>query len=70
MVNVVPTELLNQMRFGTAQDTFIEQANRFVNGMDMMQSGIKRAVSMLLEKDWLPERYLEINKFCDGRGIR
>ena len=70
LLNVVPGDLLNQMRFGTSNDTFLDQANRFVNGMGMMQSGIKRAVSMLSDKDWLPERYLEIIKFCDGRGIR
>ena len=70
MINVVPAPIIDQMQYATAHDSFIDQAEHFVNGMALMQSGIKRAVSMLSEKDWLPERYLEIKNFFERRRAK
>lgn len=67
LINAVPKNILDKMNFGTHRDIFIAQANRFVNDMDNAQSGIKKAVSMFSQKDWLPERYIELKKFFDER---
>ena len=65
LINTVPKNILNRMNSGSQQDIFIAQANRFVSKMNNTQSGIKKAVSMFSEKDWLPERYMELKKFFD-----
>ena len=67
LINAVPRNILNKMNLGTTEDAFIAQANRFVNEMDKKQAGIKEVVSRFSEKDWLPERYKELEKFFDER---
>ena len=65
LINTVPKNILDQMNSGTRQDVFSVQANRFVSEMNSTQAGIKEVVSRFSEKDWLPERYIELKKFFD-----
>ena len=67
LLNVVPKNILDKMSLGTEKDVFATQANHFINDMNQTQTGIKTAIEMFSEKDWLPMRYAEVNKFFDER---
>ena len=69
LINTVPKNILAQMNSGTRHDIFIAQANSFVNEMNNTQTGIKEVVARFSEKDWLPERYMELKKFFDAEGL-
>ena len=71
LINVVPQNILDKMNIGTEQDTFLKQAQNFLDTMsnNKTQALIKKAISMYSYKIWLPERYEEINKFFDERGF-
>ena len=66
LLNVVPKNILDQMALGTSKDSFIEQATNFVNMTDR-QANIRSVVSKFSDKDWLPERFIELEKFFDAR---
>lgn len=66
LLNVMPKEILDKMALGTEDDAFIEQAENFVNMTDR-QANIRSAVSKFSDKDWLPERFIELKKFFDAR---
>lgn len=66
LLNVVPKNILDKMALGTARDAFIKQANNFVNMTDR-QENIRSVVSKFSDKDWLPERFVELQKFFDER---
>lgn len=68
LLNVVPKNILDKMALGTEWDAFIEQANDFVN-MTNRQSSIRAIVSKFSDKDWLPERFVELKKFFDERRV-
>ena len=68
LLNVMPKNILDQMALGTNQDAFFEQAENFVN-MTNRQANIRSVVSKFSDKDWLPERFVELKKFCDARGF-
>ena len=69
LINVVPQNILDKMKFGTEQDDFSEQVDDFVNGMGKTHNAIRTITQWISEKDWLPVRYAEVQKFCDERGI-
>ncbi len=71
LVNVLPADILDNMKIGLPQDNFIAQVDKFMNNVaaDTAQVGFRKVITMFSEKDWLPERYSEINKFCDERRI-
>lgn len=68
LLNVMPKEILDKMALGTNQDAFFKQAENFVNMTDR-QANIRSAVSKFSDKDWLPERFIELKKFFDARGF-
>lgn len=65
LINTVPANIIAQMNSGTRDDIFVAQANRFVE--ESTQARIKDVVARFSEKDWLPERYIELQKFFDER---
>lgn len=71
LINVVPQNILDRMKTATSQDAFINQAKNFLETMNnnKTQALIRQAISMYSYKIWLPERYEEINKFCDEGGF-
>lgn len=62
-INAVPKNIIDKMNLETKNDVFIEQANHFIEEMDRM----KDVVSIFSEKNWLPERYIELKNFFDER---
>ena len=56
------------MELGTNFDAFAEQVDFFLNGMSNVQTGLREAVQVFSDKDWLPLRYNEINKFFNERS--
>lgn len=69
LLNVVPRSELDKMACGTKRDAFEAQAKNFVSGMSNVQNGVRTAVQMFTDKDWLPLRYHEVNKFFDERRL-
>lgn len=67
LINVVPQQILDKMEFGTDCDMFAAQVEFFIKGMSNAQSGFRKAVELFSDKDWLPLRYNEINKFFNER---
>lgn len=67
LINVVPQDILEKIKAGSAQDAYINQAKNFLNTMkdDKTKAFIKQALSAYSYKIWLPERYEEINNFFD-----
>ena len=68
LINVVPQKILDKMELGTNFDAFAEQVDFFLNGMSNVQTGLREAVQVFSDKDWLPLRYNEINKFFNERS--
>ena len=68
LINVVPQQILDKMKLGTKSDAFAEQVDFFIKGMSNVQTGLLEAVQMFSDKDWLPRRYNEINKFFNERS--
>ena len=68
LINVVPQHILDKMELGTESDAFAEQVDFFINGMSNVQTGLRKAVQMFSDKDWLPRRYKEINEFFKERS--
>ena len=68
LLNVMPKNILDKMALGTEDDAFFKQAENFVN-MTARQANIRSVVSKFSDKDWLPERFIELKNFCDARGF-
>ena len=68
LLNVMPKNILDKMALGTEDDAFFKQAENFVN-MTNRQANIRSVVSKFSDKDWLPERFIELKNFCDARGF-